>query len=64
MINENRVGVSLQPWTVALPVTAIALLTVGTNLVTDGISRALVGVGRRVRRGEGERQRAGGRGSE
>jgi peptide/nickel transport system permease protein len=64
MINENRVGVSLQPWTVALPVTAIALLTVGTNLVTDGISRALIGVGRRVRRGEGERQRAGGRGSE
>jgi peptide/nickel transport system permease protein len=49
MINENRVGVSLQPWTVALPVTAIALLTVGTNLVTDGVSRALIGLGRRVR---------------
>jgi peptide/nickel transport system permease protein len=32
---------------VALPVLAIALLTVGTNLVTDGIARAAIGIDRK-----------------
>ena len=40
MINENRLAVTVQPWGVLLPVIAIALLTVGSNLVTDGIARA------------------------
>ncbi len=36
MINENRVGVLVQPWAVFVPVFLIALLTIGTNLTTDG----------------------------
>ncbi len=40
MINENRIALSVQPWGVLLPVAAIALLTVGTNLIADSIARA------------------------
>jgi oligopeptide/dipeptide ABC transporter ATP-binding protein len=48
MINENRVSISSQPWAVLLPASAIALMTVGVNLVTDGIARAAIGIeGRR-----------------
>jgi peptide/nickel transport system permease protein len=47
MINENRLDITVQPWAVFLPVLAIALLTVGTNLVTDGIARAAIGIDRR-----------------
>ncbi len=43
MINENRIALTVQPWAVALPVLAIAVLTVGTNLVTDGLARAAAG---------------------
>ena len=32
MINENRNGLTIQPWPVILPVIAIALLTIGTSL--------------------------------
>lgn len=46
MINENRIGLTIQPWTVVLPVAAIGLLTVGTNLITDGIARVAIGIGR------------------
>jgi peptide/nickel transport system permease protein len=46
MINENRIGIAIQPWPVLLPVVAIGLLTVGMNLVTDGIARAAIGIGR------------------
>jgi peptide/nickel transport system permease protein len=46
MINENRIGLTIQPWPVVLPVLAIALLTIGTNLVTDGVARAAIGLGR------------------
>jgi len=46
MINENRIGLTIQPWTVVLPVAAIGLLTIGTNLVTDGIARVAIGIGR------------------
>jgi peptide/nickel transport system permease protein len=42
MINENRLAITVQPWAVLLPVAAIGLLTVGTNLVTDGIARAAI----------------------
>jgi len=45
MINENLVGLAGQPWGVALPILAIALLTVGTNLVTDGVARASIRIG-------------------
>jgi peptide/nickel transport system permease protein len=47
MINENRLSITVQPWSVILPVAAIGLLTIGTNLITDGLSRALAGIDRR-----------------
>jgi peptide/nickel transport system permease protein len=40
MINENRIGLIIQPWGVVLPVIAIAVLTIGTNLLTDSVARA------------------------
>lgn len=43
MINENRIALTVQPWPVLLPVLAIAILTVGTNLVTEGLARASAG---------------------
>jgi peptide/nickel transport system permease protein len=46
MINENRLAVSVQPWGVVLPILAIALLTIGTNLLTDGFARAAIGIDR------------------
>ncbi len=45
MINENRIALTVQPWPVVLPVVAIAILTVGTNLVTEGLARASAGAG-------------------
>ena len=48
MINENRLSITVQPWAVLLPVAAIGLLTVGTNLITDGLSRALAGIDRKA----------------
>jgi peptide/nickel transport system permease protein len=46
MINENRLAVTVQPWGVVLPVLAIALLTIGTNLITDAVARAAIGIDR------------------
>jgi peptide/nickel transport system permease protein len=46
MIQENRLALVSQPWGVVLPVVAIALLTIGTGLVGDGIARAAVGIDR------------------
>ena len=46
MINENRIAMTVQPWGVVLPVIAIALLTMGTGLVGDGIARAAAGIDR------------------
>jgi peptide/nickel transport system permease protein len=46
MINENRKGMVPNHWGVTLPVIAIALLTIGTGLVGDGLSRASAGVDR------------------
>jgi peptide/nickel transport system permease protein len=46
MINENRLSVSVQPWGVLLPILAIALLTIGTNLLTDAFARAAIGIDR------------------
>lgn len=39
-INENRIALVVAPWGVLLPVAAIAVLTVGTNMITDGLARA------------------------
>ncbi|HEX7819769.1 MAG TPA: ABC transporter permease [Sphingobium sp.] len=39
MINENRAGLIIQPWAVLGPVAMIALFTLGTNLIAEGIGR-------------------------
>jgi peptide/nickel transport system permease protein len=39
MIGENRLGLNIQPWPVIVPAAAIALLTIGVNLVVDGVGR-------------------------
>jgi peptide/nickel transport system permease protein len=46
MINENRLALTVQPWGVVMPVIAIALLTIGTSLIGDGVSRASAGIDR------------------
>jgi peptide/nickel transport system permease protein len=48
MINENRAGLTVQPWPVVLPVVAIGLLTIGMNLISDGLARASIGIERRT----------------
>lgn len=48
MINEGRTAITIQPWAVVLPVTAVAVLTIGANLITDGLSRASIGIDRGV----------------
>jgi peptide/nickel transport system permease protein len=47
MINENRLGLAIQPWAVLAPIVAIAVMTVGTNLMAEGIARTMSGVDRR-----------------
>lgn len=47
MVQENQSGLSVTPWPVLIPVLAITLLTIGTNLVTDGVARTVGGVDRR-----------------
>ena len=46
MINENRLGITIQPWPVVVPVLMIGVLAISTNLVADGISRAMIGIER------------------
>lgn len=40
MINENMAGLTFQPWGVIAPVFLIAVLTLGMNMVADGLARA------------------------
>jgi peptide/nickel transport system permease protein len=47
MINENRIGLPLNPWAVIAPAVLIALLTIGTNTFTDAFARVAIGVDRR-----------------
>ncbi len=46
MIQENQIALVVQPWGVVLPVLAVALLTMGTGMVGDGIARAAAGIDR------------------
>lgn len=46
MINENRIGITVQPYAVFIPVVLIGILTIATNLIADGVARALVGIDR------------------
>ena len=41
MVGENRVGLTIQPWGVLMPVIALGLLTIGINLAIDGYGRSL-----------------------
>jgi len=43
LINENRIGLTLNPLPVLVPVVLIAILTIGTNLFTDALGRVLTG---------------------
>ncbi len=46
MINENRLGLSANPWGVIAPAVMIAVLAVGTNLLTDAVARVSLGIDR------------------
>jgi peptide/nickel transport system permease protein len=46
MIFDNRLALAVQPWGVLLPVFAIALITLGTGLIGDGVARAAAGIDR------------------
>jgi peptide/nickel transport system permease protein len=48
MINENRIGLQLNPWAVVVPAALIAVLTVGTNTFSDAVARVALGVERRA----------------
>jgi peptide/nickel transport system permease protein len=39
MMNENRLGLSTQPWAVMVPVLLIAIFTIATNLMADGLAQ-------------------------
>ena len=39
MINENRLALLVVPWGVLAPVIVIAIFTIGTNLMADGITQ-------------------------
>lgn len=51
MIQENRNALTVQPWGVLLPTLALALLTIGTGLIGDGLSRVSAGIDRGSDRG-------------
>jgi peptide/nickel transport system permease protein len=46
MIQQNQLVLSFQPWGAAAPIIAIALLTMGTGLIGDGIARTAAGIDR------------------
>jgi peptide/nickel transport system permease protein len=48
MINENRIGISAQPYALLAPILMIAIATIGANLVSDGMSRAIIGLDRKM----------------
>ena len=39
MMNENRLGLATQPWSVMAPVLIIAIFTIATNLMADGLAQ-------------------------
>jgi peptide/nickel transport system permease protein len=46
MIQQNQIVLAVQPWGAVAPIIAIALLTVGTGLIGDGIARTAAGIDR------------------
>jgi peptide/nickel transport system permease protein len=51
MINENRIGLVLNPWSVVVPAALIALLTIGINTFTDAVARVSIGIDRQAEPG-------------
>jgi len=51
MINENRIGLVLNPWAVIVPAALIALLTIGINTFTDAVARVAIGIDREAETG-------------
>lgn len=47
MVNENRIGLALNPWAVIAPAMIIVVITIGVNLYTDAVTRVGIGVDRR-----------------
>lgn len=47
MINENRIGLQINPWAVIVPALLVALLTIGVNTFTDAVARVSIGMERR-----------------
>lgn len=43
MINENRLGLTVNPWGVVVPAFLLAVLAVGTNTFSDAIARTTLG---------------------
>ena len=46
MIKQNQLVLAVQPWGAVAPIIAIALLTIGTGLIGDGIARTAAGIDR------------------
>ncbi len=46
MVQTNRTALSVNPWGTVLPALAIAVLTVGTGLISDGLARTVAGIDR------------------
>lgn len=46
MIQQNQIALGTQPWGALLPTLAIALLTLSTGLIGDGIARTAAGIDR------------------
>ena len=46
MIKQNQLALATQPWGALAPILAIALLTMGTGLIGDGIARTAAGIDR------------------
>jgi peptide/nickel transport system permease protein len=46
MIKQNELVLSVQPWGAVAPIIAVALLTLGTGLIGDGIARTAAGIDR------------------
>jgi peptide/nickel transport system permease protein len=51
MINQNRIGLTIQVWSTLAPVLCITIFALGVNLVTEGIARAAAAIDRKQDQG-------------
>lgn len=50
MINENRIGVSINPWATLVPAFLLAVFAIGVNTFADAITQAALGTDRTTRK--------------